>query len=172
MKKIIGIGIVILALAMATPAMAFQKGTIRLGAGTGLLGTGTGYSSSSLDFDSGGSSDIDTIAIGLGYFFTDIVEASLDFSNVDIGGEDLNTFGIGGKYYFPMNDNYLYAGGGFQTIDAFGGDGDLIYITGGFNYMLKQYFSIDFYLAIGQGDIDGNDFDMTDIGVTYSIYFF
>jgi len=37
--------------------------------------------------------------------------------------------------------------------------------------MLKDYFSIDFYLALGQGDEDGNDFDMTDIGVTYSVYF-
>ena len=153
-------------MAMAAPAMAFQKGTIRLGAGSGLLGTGTGFSSSSLDFDAGGSDDIDILAIGGGYFLSDVVELTFDFANVDFGVGDTNVFGLGGKYYFPMGENSLYAGGGFQTIDAFGGDGDVLFVTGGYNYMLRDSFSIDFYLTIGQGDRDGNEFDMTDLGVT------
>ena len=115
--------------------------------------------------------DIDIFSIGGGYFLTDVVELTFDFANVDFGGGDTNVFGLGGKYYFPMGENSLYAGGGFQTIDAFGGDGDVLFVTGGYNYMLKDYFSIDFYLTLGQGDINGDDFDMTDLGVTYSIYF-
>lgn len=171
MRKLIVIGVMILAVALAAPAMAFEKGTIRLGAGTGLLGTGTGFSTSSIDFDSGANGDIDIFSIGGGYFLTDIVELTFDFANVDYGGGDTNVFGLGGKYYFPMGENSLYAGGGFQAIDAFGGDGNVFYVTGGYNYMLRDYFSIDFYLTLGQGDIDGDDFDMTDIGATYSIYF-
>lgn len=171
MKKIIVVGILVVAVAMAAPVMAFEKGTIRLGAGTGLLGTGSGFSSSSIDFDAGGSDDIDILALGGGYFLTDRVELVLDFANVDLGGEDINVFGVGGKYYFPMGKNSLYAGGGFQTLDFAGSDGDAIYVTGGYNYMLRDYFSIDFYLTLGQGDIDGNNFDSTDIGITYSIYF-
>ena len=171
MNKVFIVGVLVLVMAMATPVMAFEKGTIRLGASTGLLGTGTGFSSSSLDYDAGGSDDIDILAIGGGYFLTDVVELTLDFANVDLGGSDINVLGVGGKYYFPMGENSFYAGGGFQILDFGGGDGDAIFVTGGYNYMLRDYFSVDFYLTIGQGDIEGNDFDMTDIGVTYSIYF-
>jgi fluoride ion exporter CrcB/FEX len=53
MRKTIVVGILVLTVAMAAPAMAFEKGTIRLGAGTGFLGTGTGFSTTSIDFDSG-----------------------------------------------------------------------------------------------------------------------
>ena len=70
-----------------------------------------------------------------------------------------------------MGENFLYAGGGFQTFDVGGNDGDVIFVTGGYTYMFRDYFSIDFYLALGQGDENGNDFDMTDIGITYSVYF-
>ena len=171
MKKLLIIAVLMSVVAFASTAMAFEKGTIRLGSATGLLGSGTGFSSTSISFDAGGDADISTLAFGIGYFLTNTVELGVDFANVDIDGEDSNTFGLGGKYHFPMGENSLYAGGGFQTIDVFGGDGDLIYITGGYNYMFRDYFSIDFYLALGQGDIEGNDFDMTDLGVTYSIYF-
>ena len=171
MKKLAIIGVMILAIAVASPAMAFEQGTIRLGGSTGLFGTGTGFSTTSIDYDAGGSADIDILSLGFGYFITDTIEVVVDLANVDIEGEDVNTFGLGGKYYFPMGENSWYAGAGFQTIDAFGGDGDVIFVTGGYNYMLREYFSIDFYLALGQGDIEGNDFDMTDLGVTYSIYF-
>ena len=58
MKKIIIIGILVLTMAMAVPAMAFEKGTIRLGAGTGLLGTGSGFSTTTLDRDAAGDFDI------------------------------------------------------------------------------------------------------------------
>jgi hypothetical protein len=167
MKKIIIIGMLVLTVAMAAPAMAFEKGTIRLGAGTGLLSTGTGFSSSTLDVDGGGSQDFDTFAVGMGYFLTDIIEVAFDYSNVDFGGGDVNIFGLAGKYYFPMGKNSLYAGGGFQTIDAFGGDDNIIYATGGYNYMFRDYFSIDFYLTYGKG----GDFDLTDLGITYSVYF-
>ena len=167
MRKMAIIGVMILAIAVASPAVAFEKGTIRLGAGTGLLGTGTGFSTSTIDYDGGGDADIDIISIGGGYFLTDVVELTLDFANVDFGGGDTNVFGLGGKYYFPMGENSLYAGGGFQKIDAFGSDDDLFYVTGGYNYMLRDFFSIDFYLTLGQGD----DFDFSDLGVTYSVYF-
>jgi len=172
MRKFIVVGILVLAVAMAAPAMAFEKGTIRLGTGTGLLSTGTGFSSTSLDFDGGGSDDFDVFAFGLGYFLTDTVEVAFEFSNVDLGsGIEIDGLGLAGKYYFPMGDNYLYAGGGFETFDFAGADGDIIFVTGGYNLMLKEYFSVDFYLTIGQGDVDGNDFDMTDLGITYSVYF-
>ena len=171
MKKLIIVGILVMVMAMAAPAMAFQKGTIRLGGGTGVLGTGAGFSTTSIDRDAAGELDIDILVVGGGYFLTDIIELTLDFANVDFGGTDLNTLGFGGKYYFPMGENSLYAGGGLQFLDFGSEDGDAIFITGGYNYMLRDYFSVDFYLTIGQGDIDGDDFDMTDLGVTYSIYF-
>ena len=53
MKKLIIVGILVMVMAMATPAMAFEKGTIRLGGGTGLLGTGSGLSTQTLDTDLG-----------------------------------------------------------------------------------------------------------------------
>jgi len=172
MRKFIVVGILVLAVAMAGPAMAFEKGTIRLGAGTGLINTSSGFQSRSLDTDAGGSVDYDTLAFELGYFLTDTVELVLDFSNVDIfGGAEVDGFGLAGKYYFPMGENFLYAGGGFQTFDVGGNDGDVIFVTGGYTYMFRDYFSIDFYLALGQGDENGNDFDMTDLGITYSVYF-
>jgi len=171
MKRLMTVSILVLAIALAAPAMAFEKGTFRLGAGTGLLGTGTGFSTATLDYDNGPSEDIDILAIGLGYFVTDVVEVAFDFSNLDIDGADFDGFGLGGKYYFPMGENSIYAGGGFQTIDFGAVDGSVIYVTGGYNFMLRDYFSVDFYLTIGQGDIDGNDFDMTDLGITYSVYF-
>lgn len=171
MKRIIIVGILILTVAMATPAMAFQKGTIRLGTGTGLLSSGTGFSNTSIDPDGGGSLDVDVLAFDLGYFVTDSVEVAFEYANASIDDLDIDTLGLAGKYYIPMGGNSVYVGGGFQTIDIFDGDGDAIFITGGYNYMLKNYFSVDFYLALGQGDIEGEDFDMTDIGVTYSVYF-
>lgn len=173
MRKLVIIGILVMVVAMAAPAMAFQKGTIRLGAGSGIVNTGTGFTSLSLDYDAGGSDDFDTMAVELGYFVTDVVEVVFDYSTFDLGfGFEIDGFGLGGNYYFPMGDNSLFVGGSFQTIDFLGFDGDAIFVTGGFNYMLRDYFSIDFYLRIGQGDIDGVDFDATDLGVTYSVYFF
>lgn len=172
MKKLtFMIGVPVLVFILAAPAMAFEKGTFRLGAGTGLLGTGSGFSTMSLDYDGGGSDDIDTLALALGYFLTDRVEVAVDFSNLDIGSSDFDGFGVAGRYYFPMSENYLYAGGGYQTIDFGYADGSVFYITGGYDYMFRDYFSIELYLSIGQGDIEGDDFDMTDIGVTYSVYF-
>lgn len=171
MRKLIIVGILVMVVAMAAPAMAFEKGTIRLGAGTGLLSSGTGFSTTSIDPDAGGSVDIDVLAFDLGYFVTDALELAFQYATTSVDGDDIDTLGFGGKYYFPMDENYLYAGGGIQTIDLFGGDGDVIYITGGYNYMLKDYFSIDLYLMLGQGDIEGEDFDMTRLGATYSIYF-
>ncbi len=173
MRKLVIIGILVMVVAMAAPAMAFEKGTIRLGAGTGLLGTGSGFSTLSLDADAGGSDDFDVLAVEVGYFITDTLELAFEFSNVDIfsGIIEIDGFGVAGKYYFPMDENSLFAGGGFQTFDFAGADGDYFFITGGYNYMLKEYFSIDFYLSLGQGDVNGNDFDATDIGITYSVYF-
>ena len=172
MRKIIVVGILVLTVAMAAPAMAFEKGTIRLGAGTGLINTSSGFQTRTLDPDVGSSVDYDTLGFELGYFLTDTVEVVVDFSNVDVfGGAEVDGFGLTGKYYFPMGKNTIYAGGGIQSFDVGGTDGDVIFVTGGYNYMLKDYFSIDFYLALGQGDENGNDFDMTDIGVTYSVYF-
>ena len=171
MRKIIVVGILVLTVAMAAPAMAFEKGTIRLGAGTGMLGTGSGLSTRSLDYDAGGTDDFDALAINVGYFLTNVIEVAFEYSSVGIGGSDIDGFGLVGKYYFPMGENSLYAGGGLESFDFAGIDGDTVFITGGYNYMLTDYFSIDFYLTIGQGDIGGNDFDMTDLGVTYSVYF-
>ena len=171
MRKIIVVGILVLTVAMAAPAMAFEKGTIRLGAGTGILNSGSGFSTLSIDPDTGGSQDFDVVAIEAGYFVTDIIEVAFDFSSADLGGADIDGFGLAGKYYFPMGENYLFAGGGFQTYDFDGADGDFIYATGGYNYMLRDFFSIDFYLLFGQGDQDGEDFDITDLGITYSVYF-
>ena len=172
MRKVLIVGILVVVMAMAAPAMAFEKGTIRLGAGTGVLTTGGGFSTVSRDFDTGGGpEDIDTIAIGGVYFLTDIVELGLEFANIDLGGSDINTLGVNGRYHFPMGENSLYAGGGLRLVDFGDADGSAIFVTGGYNYMLRDYFSIDFYLTLGQGDLDGNDFDMTDIGITYSVYF-
>ncbi len=171
MRKVLIVGILVVVMAMAAPALAFQKGTIRLGAGTGVLTTGGGLSTVSRDFDSGGDMDIDTLAIGGGYFLTDVVELGLEFANIDMNGGDINTLGINGRYHFPMGDNSLYAGGGLRFVDFGDTDGTGIFVTGGYNYMLRDYFSIDFYLTLGQGDLDGNDFDLTDIGITYSVYF-
>ena len=171
MKKIIVVGILVLTVAMAAPAMAFEKGTVRLGAGSGLVSTSSGFQARTIDPDAGGSFDYDTLGFELGYFLTDTVELVLEFSNLDIGGADIDGLGFSGKYYFPMGENSLYAGGGFQSFDLGGNDGDVIYITGGYNYMFRDYFSIDIYLSLGQGDENGNDFDMTDLGVTYSVYF-
>ena len=70
-----------------------------------------------------------------------------------------------------MGENSLFAGGGFRAVDMDGDDGSAIFVTGGYNYMLRDYFSIDFYLVLGQGDIGGSDFDLTDLGIAYSIYF-
>lgn len=171
MKRVIMVSILVLAVALAAPAFAFEKGTIRLGTGTGLLSSGSGFSQTSLSPDSGGDSDIDVLAFDLGYFLTDAVEIDFTYATVSIEGTDFDTLGVAGKYYFPMGANYLYAGGGFQTLDFAGGDGDAIFLSGGYTWMLKEYFSVDFYLNIGQGDIEGNDFDLTDIGITYSVYF-
>ena len=172
MRKVLVFGILVVVMAMAAPAIAFQKGTIRLGAGTGVLSTGGGFSTVSRDFDDGGDMDIDTLALGGGYFLTDTVELGFEFANMDLGGSDINTIGLNGKYYFPMGENSLFAGGGFRFVDMGGDDGSAFFITGGYNYMLRDYFSVDLYLALGQGDIDGDDFDLTDIGITYSIYFY
>ena len=172
MKKIIVVGILVLTVAMTAPAMAFEKGTIRLGAGTGVLSTGGGLSTVSRDFDAGGDQDMDTLALGGGYFFTDKVELTIDFANVDLGGGgDINTIGVGGRYYFPMGKNSLFAGGGFRFVELGNSNGDAIFVTGGYNYLLRDYFSVDFYLTLGQGDLDGNDFNLTDLGITYSVYF-
>lgn len=171
MKKLIIVGILVMVMAMATPAMAFEKGTIRLGGGTGLLGTGSGLSTQTLDTDLG-DLDFDILAIDIGYFITDVIEVAVEYSSVGDGSDDIEGLGLAGKYYFPMGENSLYAGGGLQTFDFGGADGDFFYVTGGYNYMLADFFSIDFYLTIGQGDMDFfGDFDMTDLGVTYSIYF-
>lgn len=171
MRKLIIVGILVMVVAMAAPAMAFEKGTIRLGAGTGLLSSGTGFSTTSIDPDTGGSVDIDVLAFDLGYFLTDSVELGFQYATVSLEGDDIDTLGLAGKYYIPMGENSIYVGGGFQTLDFAGADGDAIFVTGGYNYMLRDYFSIDFYLMLGQGDIEGEDFDMTNLGVTYSIYF-
>jgi hypothetical protein len=172
MKRLLIVGILVMVVAMASPAMAFQKGTIRLGTGTGLLSSGTGFNSTSIDPDNGGSLDINIVAFDLGYFVTDNVEVDVQYATASIDVEDIDTLGLAGKYYIPMGENSFYVGGGFQTIDYFGLDGDAIFVTGGYNYMLRDYFSIDFSLIIGQGDLDGADFDMNSLGVTYSIYFF
>ncbi|MCJ7500248.1 hypothetical protein MUP29_08325, partial [bacterium] len=71
MKKVFIVGVLVMVMAMAAPVIAFEKGTIRLGAGTGVLSTGGGLSTVSRDFDSGGNMDIDTLALGGGYFLTD-----------------------------------------------------------------------------------------------------
>ena len=68
MRKVLVVGILIAAVSIAAPVMAFEKGTFRLGAGTGVLSTGAGFSTTSRDFDSGGDMDVDTLAIGGGYF--------------------------------------------------------------------------------------------------------
>jgi hypothetical protein len=171
MKKLIIVGILVMVVAMASPAMAFQKGTIRLGTGTGLLSSGTGFTSTSIDPDGGGSVDIDVLAFDVGYFLTDNVEIDFQYATVSLEGEDIDTLALAGKYYIPMGENSIYVGGGFQTLDFAGADGDAIFVTGGYNFMLRDYFSIDFSLIIGQGDIEGEDFDMTSFGATYSIYF-
>jgi hypothetical protein len=172
MRKVLLAGILVAAVAMAAPAMAFEKGTIRLGAGTGVFSTGAGFSTTSRDFDSGGGpEDIDTLAIGGGYFLTDVVELGLEYANIDLDGNDISTIGLNGRYYFPMGENSLFAGGGFRLVDIGQNDGSAIFVTGGYNYMLRDYFSIDFYLTLGQGDLDGDDFNLTDIGITYSVYF-
>jgi hypothetical protein len=170
MRKIIVVGILVMAVAMAAPAMAFEKGTIRLGAGTGLV-DGTGFSTTSISQDAGGDIDFDMLSIDGGYFITDRLELAFQFASESDDFSDIDIFGVGGKYYFPMGENSVYAGGGLQTLDIDGSDGDFIYGTAGYNWMLKEYFSIDFYVAIGQGDFDGNDFDLTSLGVTYSVYF-
>ena len=172
MRKVVVVGILVTVMAMAAPAMAFQKGTIRLGAGTGVMSTGGGLSTVTRDFDTGGDLDIDTVAIGGGYFLTDTVELGFEYASFDLDGSDINTIGVNGKYYFPRGDNSLFAGAGFRAVDMGGGDGSAIFVTGGYNYMLRDYFSLDFYLTLGQGDLDGNDFNLTDLGVTYSIYFY
>lgn len=170
MKKIVIVGLLVLTMAMAVPAMAFEKGTIRLGAGTGLV-EGTGFSQTTLDPDTGGDIDFDVLSLDMGYFLTDIVELAFQYASESVNNSDTNILGIAGKYYFPMGENSVFVGGGFQNLDLDGADGDVIYATGGYNFMLRDYFSIDFYLALGKGDIDGDDFNLTDIGVTYSIYF-
>ena len=124
MRKFIVVGILVLTVAMAAPAMAFEKGTIRLGAGTGLLSSGTGFSTTSIDPDSGGSADLDVLAFDLGYFITGTVELGVQYATVSADGDDVDTMGVVGKYYFPVGENYLYAGGGFQTMDLFGEDGE------------------------------------------------
>lgn len=171
MRRLIVLGIVVLAVAMASPVMAFEQGTIRLGAGTGLFSSGTGFATTSIDPDAGGSVDIDVLAFDVGYFVTGDVEVAVQYATVSVDGDDTDTMGVAGRYYFPMGENFLYVGGGFESIDLFGGDGDAIFATAGYDYMLRDYFSIDFYLMLGQGDIEGQDFDMTRLGVSYSIYF-
>lgn len=164
MKKLLILAVLITAIAAASPAMAFTKGTIRLGAGSG-------FSSATINPDSGGSIDMDVLAIDLGYFLTDKVEVAFEFSDSSVDDLDATVMGIAGKYYIPMDKNFIYVGGGFENMDIENSDGNAIFLTGGYNFMLRDYFSIDFYLVYGQGDLDGNDFDMTDIGATYSIYF-
>ena len=171
MRKVVVVGILVTVMAMAAPAMAFQKGTIRLGAGTGVMSTGGGLSTVTRDFDARGDMDIDTVAIGGGYFLTDSIELGLEYATFDMDGRDLTSMGLNGRYYFPMGENSLYAGGGFRAVDMFNDDGKVIFVTGGYNYMLRDYFSLDLYLVLGAGELDGEDFDLTDIGVTYSIYF-
>ena len=170
MRKVIFVGILVLTVAMAAPAMAFEKGTIRLGAGTGLVG-GTGFSTTSISQDVAGDSDFDVLSIDGGYFITDRLELAFQFASESDDFGDVDIFGAGVKYYFPMGENSIYAGGGLQTLDIYGSDGDFIYGTAGYNWMLKDYFSVDFYLALGQGDFAGDDFDLTSLGVTYSVYF-
>lgn len=171
MKKFVVIGIVVVALVITAPAMAFDKGTVRLGTGTGLFSSGSGFSSTTIDPDNGSSVDFDVLAFSLGYFLTEVVELDFAYSTVSIEDLDIDGIGISGRYHFPMGKNSLYVGGGFQTLDIEDGDGDAIFVTGGYNWMLRNYFSIDIYLNLGQGDIEGEDFDMTDLGITYSIYF-
>jgi len=164
MKKTLILAVLLVAVALTTPVMAFDKGTIR-------LGTGSGFSSASLDFDSGGSLDTDLLAIDLGYFLTDSVEIAFEYADESIEDLDFTVLGIAGKYYIPMEKNYVYVGGGYQNLDYDTVDGSAIYVTGAYIFMLRDYFSIDAYLLYGQGDLDGEDFDTTDFGVTYSIYF-
>ena len=94
-----------------------------------------------------------------------------DYASMDFGGNDISSIGLNGKYYFPMGENSLFAGGGFRTVDMGGNDGKAIFVTGGYNYMLRDYFSLDLYLVLGAGELDGDDFDLTNLGITYSIYF-
>jgi hypothetical protein len=171
MRKVLVAGTFAMVMAMAVPAIAFQKGTIRIGAGTGVMNTGGGFSTVSRDFDSGGNMDIDTLALGGGYFLTDTIEVGFEYADMDLGGSDISSIGLNGKYYFPMGENFLFAGGGFRLVDVGSDDGSAIYVIGGYNYMLRDYFSVDLYLAIGQGEVDGDDFDLTDLGISYSIYF-
>ncbi len=171
MRKVLVVGILVTVMAMAAPAMAFQKGTYRLGAGTGVMSTGGGLSTVTRDFDSGRDMDVDTVALGGGYFLTDSIELGLEYATFDMNGSDISTIGFNGRYYFPMGENSVYAGGGFRSVDMGGRDGKAIFVTGGYNYMLRDYFSLDLYLVLGAGELDGDDFDLTDIGVTYSVYF-
>ena len=164
MKKLLISAVLVIAVAAASPAMAFNKGTIR-------LGTGTGFSSATLDFDNGGSLDTDMLAIDMGYFITDTVEIALEYADESLDDLDITTIGVAGKYYIPMDKNFISVGGGYETLDYDTVDGSAIYVTGAYIFMLRDYFSIDAYLLYGQGDLDGEDFDTTDIGVTYSIYF-
>jgi hypothetical protein len=164
MKKTLILAVLIITVAAASPVMAFTKGTIR-------LGTGSGFSSATLDFDNGGSLDTDLLAIDVGYFLTDDVEIAFEYADESIDDLDFNVMGIAGKYYIPMDTNFFYVGGGYQNLDYDTVDGSAIYVTGAYDLMLRDYFSIDFYLIYGQGDLDGEDFDTTDIGITYSVYF-
>ena len=171
MRKVLVVVILVTVMSMAAPAMAFQKGSFRLGAATGVMNTGSGFSTLSRDFDSGGEMDIDTFALGLGYFLTDVIELGIEYATWDMNGSDITTTGLNGRYYFPMGENSLFAGAGFRAVGMGDADGSAVFVIGGYNYMLRDYFSIDLYLTLGQGDLDGDDFDLTDLGITYSVYF-
>jgi hypothetical protein len=171
MRKVVVAGVLVAVMAMTAPALAFQKGTFRLGAATGVMNTGAGLSMASRDYDAGGDQDIDTLALGGGYFLTDVIELGFEYSTWDLDGSDISTLGLSGRYHFPMGDDSLFAGAGFRAVDLGNNDGSAIFVTGGYNWMLREYFSIDFYLTLGSGDLDGNDFTLTDLGATYSVYF-
>ena len=89
MKKLIIVGILVLTVAMAAPAMAFEKGTIRLGAGSGLVG-GTGFSTNTISPDAGGDIDLDVLSIDGGYFITDRLELAFQYATEDDDGIEVD----------------------------------------------------------------------------------
>ena len=154
----------VLVLAMAAPALAFTQGTFRLGARSA-------FDTMTISSDPGGDIDVDTIALEAGYFVVDNVEVCLAYSDMSFDSQSYTTTRILGKYFIPVQENSAFVGGGYADISFFDADGDAFFITGGFALQVKEYFSIDFALLLGQGDIEGDDIDITDLSVTYSLYF-
>lgn len=48
-----------------------------------------------------------------------------------------------------MGENSLFAGGGFRLVEMGNNDGAALFVTGGYNYMFRDYFFFDLYLALG-----------------------